>query len=109
MVRAGGRAAENAFELFRDGDPGGRHESWDSEVIVIVPERMDGIDMKYVVTHELGHHFGVHHVPDETAVMYFQPNPKSAHCLTREDLRAFCGANACDPETMHACDAHISP
>ena len=104
MVRAGGRAAENAYELFREGDPGGRHESWDSEVIVIVPERMVGIDMKYVVIHELGHHFGVHHVADETAIMYFQPNPKSAHCLTIEDLRAFCGANACNPETMNPCD-----
>jgi hypothetical protein len=104
MVRAGGRAAENAFELFREGDPGGRHERWDAEVIVIVPERMVGIDMKYVVIHELGHHFGVHHVADETAIMYFQPNPKSAHCLTREDLRAFCGANACNPEAMNACD-----
>jgi hypothetical protein len=107
MVRAGGRAAENAFELFREGDPGGRHESWDSEVIVIVPERMDGIDMKYVVIHELGHHFGVHHVSDETAIMYFQPNPKSAHCLTREDLSAFCAANSCNPEQMHACDSSI--
>jgi hypothetical protein len=109
MVRAGGRAAENAYELFRDGDPGGRHESWDSEVIVIVPERMDGIDLKYVVTHELGHHFGVHHVSDETAIMYFQPNPKSAHCLTRVDLSAFCGANACNPESMQACDSSILP
>jgi Matrixin len=107
MVRAGGRAAENAFELFREGDPGGRHESWDSEVIVIVPERMDGIDMKYVVTHELGHHFGVHHVADDTAIMYFQPNPRSAHCLTREDLTAFCAANTCNPEAMHACDGSI--
>jgi hypothetical protein len=107
MVRAGGRAAENAFELFREGDPGGRHESWDSEVIVIVPERMDGIDLKYVVTHELGHHFGVHHVADETAVMYFQPNPRSAHCLTREDLAAFCAANTCNPATMEACDSSI--
>ena len=107
MVRAGSRAAENAYELFRDGDPGGRHESWDSEVIVIVPERMDGIDMKYVVTHELGHHFGIHHVADVTAIMYFQPNPRSAHCLTREDLIAFCGANTCNPEPMLACDANI--
>jgi hypothetical protein len=107
MVRAGGRAAENAFELFREGDPGGRHESWDSEVIVIVPERMDGIDLKYVVTHELGHHFGVHHVSDETAIMYFQPNPKSVHCLTRVDLSAFCGANACNPESMQGCDSSI--
>jgi hypothetical protein len=107
MVRAGGRAAENAFELFREGDPGGRHESWDSEVIVIVPERMDGIDMKYVVTHELGHHFGVHHVADETAIMYFQPNPLSAHCLTREDLLAFCAANTCNPQDMQACDGNI--
>ena len=73
-------------------------------MIVIVPERMVGIDLKYVVIHELGHHFGVHHVADESAVMYFQPNPKSAHCLTREDLRAFCGANACDPESMNPCD-----
>jgi matrixin len=104
MVRAGGRAAENAYELFREGDPGGRHESWDSEVIVIVPERMVGIDLEYVVTHELGHHFGIHHVSDETAIMYFQPNPKSAHCLTREDLTAFCAANTCNPESMTACD-----
>jgi hypothetical protein len=109
MVRAGGRAAENAYELFREGDPGGRHESWDSEVIVIVPERMDGIDMKYVVTHELGHHFGVHHVADETSIMYFQPNPRSAHCLTRADLTAFCAANTCNPESMHACDSIILP
>jgi hypothetical protein len=108
MVRAGARAAENSFELVREGDPGGRHESWDSEVIVIVPERMDGIDMKYVVTHELGHHFGVHHVSEVTAIMYFQPNPKSAHCLTRQDLSAFCGANACNPESMKACDSAIS-
>ena len=104
MVRAGERAAENAYDLFREGDPGGRHESWDSQVIVIVPERMVGIDMKYVVIHELGHHFGIHHVADQAAVMYFQPNPKSAHCLTREDVRAFCGANACDPESMNPCD-----
>jgi hypothetical protein len=104
MVRAGARAAENAYDLFRDGDPGGRHESWDSEVIVIVPERMVGIDLKYVVIHELGHHFGVHHVADESAIMYFQPNPKSAHCLTRADLRAFCGSNACDSEAMRPCD-----
>jgi hypothetical protein len=109
MVRAGGRAAENAYELFREGDPGGRHESWDSEVIVIVPERMDGIDMKYVVTHELGHHFGVHHVADDTAIMYFQPNPRSAHCLTREDLAAFCAANTCNAASMHACDSTILP
>jgi hypothetical protein len=104
MVRASGRAAANAFELFRDGDPGGRHESWDSEVIVLVPERMDGIDLKYVVTHELGHHFGVHHVADESAVMYFRPNPKSAHCLTMEDLSAFCGENGCNSSGMRACD-----
>jgi len=109
MVRAGERAAENAFELFREGDPGGRHESWDSEVIVIVPDRMDGIDLQYVVTHELGHHFGVHHVSDETAIMYFQPNPKSAHCLTRQDLSAFCGANGCNAGSMHACDGTILP
>ncbi|HMJ56559.1 MAG TPA: matrixin family metalloprotease [Polyangiaceae bacterium] len=109
MVRAGERAAENAYELFRDGDPGGRHESWDSEVIVIVPERMDGIDLEYVVTHELGHHFGVHHVTDETAIMYFQPNPRSAHCLTREDLMAYCGANACNSASMRACDSSILP
>jgi hypothetical protein len=107
MVRAGSRAAENAYELFREGDPGGRHESWDSEVIVIVPERMDGIDMKYVVTHELGHHFGVHHVADDTAIMYFQPNPRSAHCLTREDLAAFCAANSCNASSMRACDSSI--
>jgi hypothetical protein len=104
MVRAGGRAAENAYQLFREGDPGGRHESWDSEVIVVVPERMIGIDLKYVVIHELGHHFGIHHVADETSIMYFQPNPKSVHCLTREDLKAFCAANACNPESMNACD-----
>ncbi|MET0593287.1 MAG: matrixin family metalloprotease [Polyangiaceae bacterium] len=104
MVRSSARAAENTFELFRDGDPGGRHESWDSEVIVIVPERMDGIDLKYVVTHELGHHFGVHHVADESAIMYFRPNPKSAHCLTKEDLSAFCGENGCNASSMKACD-----
>ena len=104
MVRAGGRAAENTFELFRDGDPGGRHESWDSEVIVIVPERMEGIDLKYVVTHELGHHFSVHHVADEAAIMHYRPNPKSAHCLTREDLSAFCGANACNVAETSPCD-----
>jgi hypothetical protein len=104
MVRAGGRAAENEFELFREGDPGGRHESWDSEVIVIVPERMQGIDLEYVVIHELGHHFGVHHVPDEAAIMYYRPNPKSAHCLTREDLSAFCGANACNVAETSPCD-----
>jgi hypothetical protein len=104
MVRAGGRAAENAFDLFREGDPGGRHESWDSEVIVIVPERMEGIDLQYVVTHELGHHFSVHHVPAEAAIMYFRPNPKSAHCLTRDDLSAFCGANACNVAETNPCD-----
>jgi Matrixin len=105
MVRADPRAAENAYERYREGDPGGRHRSWDSEVIVLVPERMDGIDLKYVVIHELGHHFGVHHVADESAIMHFRPNSKSAHCLTMEDLAAFCGANACSPDTMRACDA----
>jgi hypothetical protein len=104
MVRAGGRAAENIFPLYRDGDPGGRHLRWDAEVIVIVPERMDGIDLQYVVTHELGHHFGVHHVADESAIMYFRPGPKSVHCLTREDLTAYCGENACDAGQMRACD-----
>jgi len=104
MVRAGGRAAENTFDLFREGDPGGRHESWDSEVIVIVPERMDGIDLQYVVTHELGHHFSVHHVAAEAAIMYYRPNPKSAHCLTRDDLTAFCGANACNVAETSPCD-----
>jgi hypothetical protein len=108
MVRAGGRAAENTFDLFREGDPGGRHESWDSEVIVIVPERMDGIDFQYVVTHELGHHFSVHHVADEAAIMYYRPNPKSAHCLTREDLSAFCGANACNVAETSPCDEDVT-
>lgn len=109
MVRAGERAAENAFDLFRKGDPGGHRESWDSEVIVIVPERMDGIDLQYVVTHELGHHFGVHHVPAESAIMHFRPNPKSAHCLTTDDVTAFCGANTCNPASMSPCDGDAVP
>jgi len=107
MVRAGARAAENLFPLFRDGDPGGHHLSWDTEMIIIVPERLEGIDMKYVVTHELGHHFGVKHVQDERAIMHYRPNPLSLHCLTTNDLAAFCTSNGCEVSAMQPCNDGI--
>ncbi len=73
-----------------------------SERIDIVVERMElGTDFLRTVTHEFGHHLGMHHIKDSSALM--NDGPIGSSCVTHADAIAFCAELGCDAETIHFC------
>lgn len=68
-------------------------------------------DIKYatqIITHEMGHIFGVPHIDDPKAVMYPTAHHKTGSvCLTEKDLHGYCMANGCGNTELSPCDGEI--
>ena len=64
--------------------PGGMFES---SLIVVISDRIDGDMLRPTIAHEMGHSFGLQHVPEDQALMHEDLNDDVDKCVTEVDLR----------------------
>lgn len=84
---------------------GGVHNNGHRKVqLVIIPDRYNTPDLELAVElHEMGHIFGLPHLPSPQSVMYPSANAEKT-CLRQADLSEFCSQNVCTGYTMHPCE-----
>lgn len=87
---------------------GGLHAAWPAPIqMALVTDRMaDFNECTVVVTHELGHVWGLNHTPDKSSIMYYRVDP-SQRCLTDQDMNAFCEINDCSGHSINSCKSVI--
>jgi hypothetical protein len=60
---------------------------------------------EHVAMHEMLHAFGLVHVDDPDAVMFYQVRgPRPSLCLSKADAEELCRVNWCQPETLNWCE-----
>jgi len=85
---------------------GGIHNKEHAPVVMkLVMDRLDKSPerMIRVVTHELGHVFGVAHLGEPGDVMFPTHTDGKPMCLSRNDLEAFCKLNKCNKKALRTC------
>ena len=90
IVKVTARAAFNKFpEMISDTRVALFHEgsTFQSSIIAIIGERVEGEMLRPAIAHEMGHSFGMGHVPEVQALMYENLNGDPTKCVTESDLR----------------------
>ena len=88
-------------QLTDNGTLGYFHYKYDVQAIVVLPERMRGLDYyRAVFMHEMGHSIGISHSDDKDSVMY--PTMNEVFHLTKNDVTWFCRAYYCDASGLGA-------
>ena len=90
IVKVSARAAFNRFpEMASDKRAALFHEgsTFQSSTIVIIGERVEEDMLRPAIAHEMGHSFGLRHVPEAQALMYENLNGDPTKCVTEVDLR----------------------
>jgi hypothetical protein len=85
---------------------GGIHNDWKIPVEMrLVSDRLTDLHKcKLTAVHELGHVFGVPHIPSDPGnIMFPSVIPTRTACLKNEDLLVFCMVNDCGRVEMKPC------
>lgn len=104
-IKAGYKAGQSNFYIKGQIDVhGGLHATFPTPIqMALVTDRMaDFNECTIVVTHELGHVWGIQHQPDRSSIMYYRVDPNQ-RCITEQDMNAFCGINDCSGHSVNAC------
>ena len=104
IVKVGARAAFNRFpRMISDTRPAFYYPgtAFESSLIVVITDRIEGDILRPTIAHEMGHSFGLQHVREEQALMHENLNDDVTKCVTDVDLRearryvAFTAAHPC--------------
>jgi hypothetical protein len=90
IVKVGARAAFNRFPaMVSDSRAAFYHpgSTLESSLIVVITDRIEGEMLRPAIAHEMGHSFGLQHVPEEQALMHENLNGDATKCVTDVDLR----------------------
>jgi hypothetical protein len=90
IVKTSARAAFNRFpEMVSDTRVALYHEgsTFQASQIVVIAERVELDMLRPTMAHEMGHAFGLRHVPEAEALMYENLNNDPTKCVTEDDLR----------------------
>lgn len=108
IVKVGARAAFNRFpRMVSDTRPAFYHpgSTFQSSLIVVITDRIDGDILRPTIAHEMGHSFGLQHVAERQALMHENLNDDITKCVTDVDLRearryfAFAAEQPCAPRS----------
>lgn len=85
---------------------GGIHNPWGKPINgVFIPERYPSDEYAImVVLHEMGHMFGLPHLPSVQSLMFPSIISNRSACLKKADLSAFCDVNECGSTKMRPCE-----
>ena len=90
IVKVGARAAFNRFpEVVSSTRPAFFHRgnALESSLVVVIADQVDPALLRAAVAHEMGHSFGLQHVPEQSALMHENLFNDVAKCVTEVDLR----------------------
>jgi predicted Zn-dependent protease len=90
IVKVGARAAFNRFpDMVSDTRPAFFHPgtTLESSMVVVIADHVDVDLLRPTVAHEMGHSFGLQHVPEEQALMHENLYNDVTKCVTEVDLR----------------------
>jgi hypothetical protein len=90
IVKTSARAAFNRFpDMASDTRVALYHEgsTLQASQIVIIAERVELDMLRPTIAHEMGHAFGLRHVPEAGALMFENLNNDPTKCVTEDDLR----------------------
>jgi hypothetical protein len=90
IVKVGARAAFNRFpEMASNTRPAffRRGSALESSLMVIIADHVDPALLRATVAPEMGHSFGLQHVPEESALMHENLYNDVTKCVTEVDLR----------------------
>ena len=90
IVKVGARAAFNRFpEMASSTRPAffRRGSALESSLVVVIADQVDPALLRATVAHEMGHSFGLQHVPEESALMHENLYNDVTKCVTEVDLR----------------------
>jgi len=90
IVKVGARAAFNRFpEMVSSTRPAFFHRgsAMESSLVVVIADQVEPALLRAAVAHEMGHSFGLQHVPEQSALMHENLFNDVAKCVTEVDLR----------------------
>ncbi len=90
IVKTSARAAFNRFpDMVSDTRVALYHEgsTFQASQIVVIAERVELDMLRPTMAHEMGHAFGLRHVPEAGALMFENLNNDPTKCVTEDDLR----------------------
>jgi len=90
IVKVGARAAFNRFpEMASNTRPAFfyRGSALESSLVVVIADQIDPGLLRATVAHEIGHSFGLQHVPEQSALMHENLYNDVTKCVTEVDLR----------------------
>ena len=90
IAKVGARAAFNRFpEMLSDTRPAFFHpgNALESSLLVVIADHVDAQLLRPTVAHEMGHAFGLQHVPEERALMHENLHNDVTKCVTEVDLQ----------------------
>ena len=90
IVKVGARAAFNRFPSIASKTAAAfYHEgnSFESSLVVVIADQIEPALLRAAVAHEMGHSFGLQHVPEEHALMHADLHKDVSKCVTEVDLR----------------------
>jgi len=89
-VLHGARAAFNRFpEMESNTRPAFYHpgNALESSLLVVIADQLDPALLRAAMAHEMGHSFGLQHVPAKSALMHENLYNEVTKCVTELDLR----------------------
>jgi len=90
IVKVGARAAFNRFpEMESNTRPAFYHpgNALESSLLVVIADQLDPALLRAAMAHEMGHSFGLQHVPAKSALMHENLYNEVTKCVTELDLR----------------------
>jgi hypothetical protein len=90
IVKVGARAAFHRFPGLASKTRAAFYHpgnSLESSLVVVITDQIEPALLRAAVAHEIGHSFGLQHVPEEHALMHGDLYNDATKCVTEVDLR----------------------